>query len=89
MENYFIIACPIPMPAVLALDTITDDDIEKMETILLGMELAINRKNYELYHNEQLEVHNVYLSKCGNNSLVEFSPFGKIICPHCGSVRKK
>ena len=70
-ENYFIIACLDSYAAVLALDTITDDDIEKMETILLGMELAINRKNYELYHNEQLEFHNVYLSKCGNNNLVE------------------
>ena len=70
-ENYFIIACLDSYAAVLALDTITDDDLEKMETILLGMELAINRKNYELYHNEQLEFHNVYLSKCGNNNLVE------------------
>lgn len=70
-ENYFIIACLDSYAAVLALDNLTDGDIEKMETIVLGMELAITRKNYELYHNEQMEFHNVYLHKCGNNNLVE------------------
>lgn len=43
-ENYFITACLDSYAAVLALDTITDDDLEKMETILLGMELAINER---------------------------------------------
>ena len=44
-ENYFIIACLDSYAEVLALDSITEKDIEKMETLELGMELAIERQN--------------------------------------------
>lgn len=70
-ENYFIIACLDSYAAVLALDSITEKDIEKMETLELGMELAIERQNYELYHDEQNAFHKIYFDKCGNRNLVD------------------
>ena len=70
-ENYFIIACLDAYAAVLALDTLTDDDIRQMEIIEKRLEYTLNNQDYELYHDEQFAFHDVYYKKCGNKSLVE------------------
>lgn len=71
MENYYIISCLDSYAAVLAMANMTSEDIHRLEMIELRLELAIQQREYEVYHDEQVSFHKTYYEKSGNRNLAD------------------
>lgn len=71
LEIYEIIGVLDALAATSAMDKLTDEDILKMKELVDKINIAIKYKNYQDYMNYQIEFHNVYTVKCGNDTLIE------------------
>lgn len=69
-DLYQIVGHLEAMAAVLALDQISPEDISRMERLKGDMDEAINAHVFDKYYKLQVEFHNIYLSKCGNDELI-------------------
>ncbi len=67
---YTIIGTLDALAASLALEKIDDEDLKKMDELVAKMDEAISRNSYDDYYKLQLEFHNIYLNKCGNDELI-------------------
>ena len=70
-EVYKIIGVLDAYAIKLAMPNITKEHLRRLSAAIEKIDLAIEKKNYELYCNWQEEFHLIYLEACGNNSLVE------------------
>ena len=57
--------------AKLSCDNLTEQDYADMAFYIDAMELAINSGNYEMYYKQQTTFHQLYINKCGNNTLID------------------
>ena len=71
LENYFIIACLDSYAASQALGRLTEEDLHKMDAIVKRLQVSIEQEDFEQYHDEQVNFHNIYFNRCGNGNLVE------------------
>lgn len=58
------------MAASLAIEKLDYNDINEMKKLSIAMDKAINNAAYDEYYQLQLQFHNVYIKKCGNNELI-------------------
>lgn len=70
-DVYKIIGALDALAASLALNTLTEQDFNKMDEIAEKIDIAIKYKNYPDYFRLQTEFHDVYIDKCNNSSLTE------------------
>ncbi|MCM2534556.1 GntR family transcriptional regulator [Neobacillus pocheonensis] len=57
--------------ATLAMENITEDDMELMEELVKKIDLSISQKNYSDYQKYQNQFHKVYIDKCSNTTLIK------------------
>ena len=69
-DIYEVIGILDGLAAYNSCDSLTDKDFLDMEFFMGSMDLAINSGNYSMYYRQQLEFHQVYLSKCNNEVLI-------------------
>ncbi|MDO4176764.1 MAG: GntR family transcriptional regulator, partial [Bacillota bacterium] len=70
-ELYTVIGCLDGLAVSSALPNLTEKDFRDMEFFIESMEVAINSGHFEMYNRQQNEFHEIYISKCGNNTLIE------------------
>ncbi|MFR7990749.1 MAG: GntR family transcriptional regulator [Anaerovoracaceae bacterium] len=71
-ELYTIIGHLDGLSAALACPSLTDKEFTDMEFYIDSMELAINVRNYGMYLTQQKAFHQIYIDKCGNDTLIEY-----------------
>ncbi|MFA9380984.1 MAG: GntR family transcriptional regulator [Acetanaerobacterium sp.] len=71
LDVYRIIGTLDALAASLALEYMTPDDNNKMDETLEKIDIAIKYQNYEEYSKLQGEFHDIYISKCDNQPLIE------------------
>ncbi|MGP7816647.1 GntR family transcriptional regulator [Niallia sp. 01092] len=69
LDVFKVVSVLDALAATLALEDITEDDIEKMEEYVKIIDLSILEKNYEDYQKYQKKFHDVYMDKCNNSTL--------------------
>ena len=70
-ELYTVIGVLDGYAAYLACDRLTKQDHADMSFYIESMNLAINAGNFEMYHRQQSIFHQLYIDKCGNNTLID------------------
>src|SRR4030042_4081427 len=71
IRDYYQVIGALESAAVLqACDKIGDEDVQIMEEIIKGMKKAIEANDFDLYYENNLALHDVYLTLCGNESLM-------------------
>lgn len=70
VEIYELIGVLDGKAAGLALPKLTEEDFSNMQFLVDAMDSAIKNKMYTKYNELQLEFHQVYTRKCGNQSLI-------------------
>jgi DNA-binding GntR family transcriptional regulator len=70
-EIFQILGCLEGYAASLAIDRLTDKDLQEMRMLVQKMTEAIAEKKVHEYFRLQRNFHSVYVSTCGNNELVE------------------
>ncbi len=70
-EIYAVIGVLDGYAAKLSCDNLTEQDYADMAFYIDAMELAINSGNYEMYYKQQTTFHQLYINKCGNNTLID------------------
>ena len=70
-EIYNVIGPLDGRAAYLAVDNMTDKDINKMELLLSSMDKAIEKSMFLEYYDLQLKFHDTYIQKCENPYLIE------------------
>ncbi len=71
-ELYVIIGHLDGLAASLACPFLTEKDFRDMEFYIDSMDLAIRSQNYNMYLLQQKAFHQIYLDRCGNDSLIEY-----------------
>lgn len=71
-ELYTIIGNLDGLSARLACPNLTEKDFKDMHFYIDSMYLAIDSRNYEMYMKQQKAFHQIYLDRCGNDSLIEY-----------------
>jgi DNA-binding GntR family transcriptional regulator len=66
---YQILGCLEGFAATLAIDRLTDKDLEDLRILVKKMDEAIAEKKVQEYFRLQRNFHNVYISICGNSEL--------------------
>ncbi|MCQ2547321.1 MAG: GntR family transcriptional regulator [Clostridia bacterium] len=69
-ELYTVIGCLDGLAVYSALPNLTEKDFRDMEFFIESMEVAITSGHFEMYNRQQNEFHEIYISKCGNNTLI-------------------
>lgn len=69
-ELYIIIGNLDSLAATLALDNLSEEDINQMESLKEEMDEAIKKEEYDRYYKLQIEFHDVYINKCNNKELI-------------------
>lgn len=69
-ELYAVIGALDGLAAKLACGNIEEEILSEMEFYTLSMDLAIEKENYNMYYKQQELFHNLYMDRCGNDSLV-------------------
>ncbi len=70
-DSYDIVGALESVALLRAFDRIRPGDIEAMQTLNNDMHAAIGAGDFDLYYAKNLAFHNVFLSLCGNESLVK------------------
>lgn len=70
-ESYKIIGILDGYAIKLAMPNITKDHLSRLSVAIEKIDLAIEKKNYELYCSWQEEFHLIYLEVCGNSTLID------------------
>lgn len=68
---YMIIGTLDAMAATLALDNLTKEDINLMRKLKADMDYAIENRMLDQYYKLQVDFHNIYINKCGNEELIQ------------------
>ncbi len=68
-ELYDIIGTLDAHAAVISMDQLQPEDLRKMRELAEDMETAIKRGQSNQYHELQVQFHDVYLDRCGNEEL--------------------
>lgn len=68
---YMIIGTLDAMAATLALDNLTKEDINLMRKLKADMGYAIENRMLDQYYKLQVDFHNIYINKCGNEELIQ------------------
>lgn len=71
LDVFQIVGVLDALAAALALEQMTEEDIEQMEDFAKIIDLSIAEKNYSDYQKYQKKFHNVYINKCNNATLIE------------------
>jgi DNA-binding GntR family transcriptional regulator len=72
IRNYYEIIGALESAALAAaFPRIRAADIAFIETLNAGMKDAIEQNNFDLYYDKNLQFHNVFLSRCGNENLIK------------------
>jgi len=72
IRNYYDIIGALESVALLkAFDRIRPEDVDVMQALNDAMAKAIAANDFDLYYEKNLELHNMFLSRCGNESLVK------------------
>ncbi|MGN0703575.1 MAG: GntR family transcriptional regulator, partial [Lentihominibacter sp.] len=69
-ELYEVIGQLDGLAAYNACNNLTEQDFKDMDFYIESMDLAINSENFSMYYRQQLEFHQVYISKCSNETLI-------------------
>lgn len=69
-ELYQVIGALDGLAAQLACPCLTDRHLKDMAFYIDSMDLAINSDNYEMYYKQQENFHDIYISECGNDVLI-------------------
>lgn len=69
-EVYSLLGVLDGYAASLSCSKLTDRDHRNMEMLIYGMDKAIDDGDYSDYHNLQVEFHDIYIDKCGNEELI-------------------
>lgn len=70
LEVYEIIGALDALAAVSSIDKLSDEDILHMKEIVEKIDISIKYYNYADYMKLQMEFHDIYISKCGNETLI-------------------
>ncbi len=71
IKNYYQIIGALESTAfLLAFGKITEAHIDYMQKMNEGMKKAIRNDNFDLYYEENLNLHNTFLNLCDNESLI-------------------
>lgn len=68
---YMIIGNLDALAATLALDNLTKEDINLMRKLKTDMDDAIANQMLDEYYKLQIDFHNIYIDKCGNDELIQ------------------
>lgn len=68
---YMIIGNLDALAATLALDNLTKEDINLMRKLKSDMDDAIANQKLDEYYKLQIDFHNIYIDKCGNDELIQ------------------
>jgi DNA-binding GntR family transcriptional regulator len=72
IRNYYDIIGALESVALLkAFDRIRPEDIDAMQSLNDAMAKAIAANDFDLYYEKNLELHDMFLSRCGNENLVK------------------
>lgn len=71
-ELYVIIGTLDGLCARLACPVLTEREFRDMQFYIDSMYLAIESSNYEMYLSQQKIFHQVYIDKCGNDTLIDY-----------------
>ncbi|MCI8647581.1 MAG: GntR family transcriptional regulator [Firmicutes bacterium] len=69
-QLYQVIGALDGLAAQLACPALTGKHLKDMAFYIDSMELAINSGNYEMYYKQQENFHDIYISECGNDVLI-------------------
>jgi DNA-binding GntR family transcriptional regulator len=69
-DIYRIIGVLEGYAASTACPNLTEKDYKNMEFFVKSMNIAIEMGNYDIYYIQQNDFHNIFINKCGNNSLI-------------------
>jgi DNA-binding GntR family transcriptional regulator len=70
IKNYYEIIGALESEALLlALDNLKEPDVQYMEELNAAMKDAIDRDDFDLYYEKNLNFHNVFLDRSGNENL--------------------
>ena len=69
-ELYEVIGQLDGLAAYNACAGLTEQDFKDMDFYIESMDLAIRSENLAMYYRQQLEFHQVYISKCSNQTLI-------------------
>lgn len=70
-DLYMIIGSLDAMAATLALDVLTKNDIAEMRELISQMDIAVTNNKLDDYYKLQVDFHNIYINKCGNEELIK------------------
>ena len=70
-ELYSLIGILDGTAAKLSCDNLNSQDYKDMEFYIDSIDLAITSGNYEMYHKQQMLFHQIYISKCSNDVLID------------------
>ena len=70
-DLYAVIATLEIMAASIAMDKLTNEDLDKMEELLQDMDYAINHYRFRDYYKLQIDFHNIYIFKTENDPLID------------------
>lgn len=70
-EIYAVIGILDGFAAKLACNKLTKQDFADMKFYIDAMDLAIHSGNYEMYYKQQVVFHQLYIDKCGNETLID------------------
>ncbi|MCG8482427.1 MAG: GntR family transcriptional regulator [Clostridia bacterium] len=70
-DLYTIIGALDGLAAFLAINRMTEDDLNRMEYLLEEMARSIKEHELDAYYQSQIAFHNVYVDKCNNSELIK------------------
>lgn len=70
-DTWRVIAQLDAYAAVLAVDRITDAELNQMDSAIHMIDFAIDHQDYEIYNDQMETFHGIYLDACGNQRLIE------------------
>lgn len=71
MEYYEVLGILEGLAAKKACPLMTEKDYKDMQFLIDTIDLAIKSGNFEMYHNQQYQFHQMYIDRCGNDALIE------------------
>lgn len=71
IEIYDIIGPLDGRAAYLSAGALSEEDISRMEFLVEAMDIAIEKSMFEEYYSMQMDFHEIYMHKCGNDQLLD------------------
>lgn len=70
LDVFRIVGALDALAASLAVDYLTESDIEQMEDLVNKIDISISEKDYSNYQIYQNQFHKIYIDKCNNPTLI-------------------